>query len=43
MLLLLGYSRSPFRGFENYLRIVVGLDEKDIQLILKNPILSLMN
>ena len=35
MILLLGYSRSPFRGFESYLRIVVGLDEEDIQLILK--------
>ena len=35
MILLLGYARSPFRGFESYLRIVVGLDERDIQLILK--------
>ena len=35
MILLLGYSRSPFRDFEGYLRIVVGLDEEDIQLILK--------
>ena len=35
MLLLLGYSRSLFRDFESYLRIVVGLDEEDIQLILK--------
>ena len=35
MILLLGYSRSLFRDFESYLRIVVGLDEKDIQLILK--------
>ena len=35
MLLLVGYSRSLFRDFESYLRIVVGLDEKDIQLILK--------
>ena len=35
MLLLLDYSRSLFRDFESYLRIVVGLDEKDIQLILK--------
>ena len=35
MILLLGYSRPLFRGFESYLRIVVGLDEKDIQLILK--------
>ena len=35
MILLLGYSNSPFRDFESYLRIVVGLDEEDIQLILK--------
>ena len=32
---LLGYVRSPFRDFESYLRIVVGLDEEDIRLILK--------
>ena len=31
----MGYARSPFRDFESYLRIVVGLDEDDIQLILK--------
>ena len=35
ILLLMGYARSPFRDFESYLRIVVGLDEDDIQLILK--------
>ena len=35
MILLLGYSRSLFRDFESYLRFVVGLDEEDIQLILK--------
>ena len=35
MILLLGYSRSLFRDFESYLRIVVGLTEGDIQLILK--------
>ena len=35
MILLYGYTRSRFRGFESYLRIVIGLDEKDIQLILK--------
>ena len=35
ILLLMGYARSPFRVFESYLRIVVGLDEDDIQLILK--------
>ena len=31
----MGYARSLFRYFESYLRIVVGLDERDIQLILK--------
>ena len=35
IILLMGYARSPFRDFESYLRIVVGLDEGDIQLILK--------
>ena len=35
MISLFGYARSPFRDFESYLRIVVGLDEEDIQLILK--------
>ena len=35
MLLLLDYGRSLFRDFESYLRMVVGLDEDDIQLILK--------
>ena len=34
-MLLMGYARSPFRDFESYLRIVVGLDEDDIRLILK--------
>ena len=38
MMLLLGYARSRFRDFESYLRIVVGLDEKVIQLILKHYI-----
>ena len=32
---LLNYSRSKFRDFESYLRIRVGLDEEDIQLISK--------
>ena len=32
---LMGYARSPIRDFESYFRIVVGLDEDDIQLILK--------
>ena len=35
MILLLRYSASPFRDFESYLRLVVGLDEEDIRLILK--------
>ena len=35
MLLILGYARSQFRDFESYLRIVVGLHEEDLQLILK--------
>ena len=38
MILLLGYAKSPFRDFESYLRFVVGLDEEDIQLILKEYI-----
>ena len=33
--LLMGYARSPFRDFESYLRIVVGLEEENIRLILK--------
>ena len=32
--LLLGYARSNFRDFEGYLRVIVGLDEDDFQLIL---------
>ena len=35
IILLMGYARSPFRDFESYLRIVVGSDEDDIRLILK--------
>ena len=31
----MGYARSPFRGFERYLRFVVDLDEDEIQRILK--------
>ena len=34
-ILLMNYFGSPFRDFESYLRLVVGLDEDDIQLILK--------
>ena len=35
IILLMGYARSPFRDFETYLRIVVGLEEDKIRLILK--------
>ena len=35
MILLFGYSASSFRDFGSYLRLIVGLDEEDIQLILK--------
>ena len=35
IILLMGYARSPFIDFESYLRIVIGLNEDDIQLILK--------
>ena len=35
IILLLGYARSPFRDFESYLRIVIGLEEDNTQLILK--------
>ena len=35
LILLFGYSASSFRDFESYLRLVVGLDEGDIQLFLK--------
>ena len=38
--LLIVYAISPFRDFESYLRIVVGLDENDIQLILRQYIAS---
>ena len=31
----MGYARSPFRDFESYRRIVVGLDDDDCQLNLK--------
>ena len=34
----MGYARSPFRDFEGYLRIIVSLDEDDIQFILKQYI-----
>ena len=32
----MGYARSPFRDFEKHSRIVIGLDEDDIQLILNH-------
>ena len=35
IILIMGYDRSPFRDFESYLRIVIGLEEDDIWLILK--------
>ena len=35
MRLLMAYSEPSFRDFESYLRIVAGLNEDDIQLILK--------
>ena len=31
----MGYARFSFRDLESYLRIIIGLDEDDIQLILK--------
>ena len=31
----MAYDRFPFRDFEGYLRNVVGLDEDDVQIILK--------
>ena len=38
MMILLAYAKSPIRDFETYLRIVVRLDEEDIQLILEEYI-----
>ena len=35
ILLLMGYAKSPFRDFESYRRIVVGLDADDIRFISK--------
>ena len=34
----MAYARSPFRDFESFLRIVVGLDGDDTQLILEQNI-----
>ena len=36
IILLLCYARSPFQDFESFPRIVVGLDENDIQIIFKH-------
>ena len=38
IILLMGYARSQFRDFESYLRIFVGLEEDNIQLISKQYI-----
>ena len=35
IIFLMAYARSPFRDFESYLRIVIGLGEDKIQFILK--------
>ena len=35
IILLMGFARSPFRDSESYLRIVIGLEEDNIRLILK--------
>ena len=32
----MGYARSPFRDFESYPKIVVGLDEEEMQWISKH-------
>ena len=42
MILLMCYARSPIRAFESCLRIIVGLNENDIQLILKQNISRFM-
>ena len=34
-MLLMGYDQSPFQKFHRFFRMVVGLDEEDVQLILK--------
>ena len=33
IILIMAYARSPFPDFESFLRIVVGLDEDDFQLV----------
>ena len=35
IIFLMDYARSPFRDFESYLRNVIGLEEDNIRLILK--------
>ena len=35
IILLMGYAKSPFRDFESYLRVFVGLEDDNIRLILK--------
>ena len=35
IILIMGYARSPFGDFGSFLGILVGLDEEDIQLFLK--------
>ena len=35
IILSMAFARSPFKDFESHLRIVIGLDEDDIQLVLK--------
>ena len=35
IILLMGYARPSYHDFESYLRNVVGLDEGDLQLTLK--------
>ena len=34
LILIANYATSPFPDFESYLRIVIGLDEDDIHLVL---------
>ena len=33
---LIGYTHSPFRDLESYIRLLVGLEEEDIQLVSKH-------
>ena len=36
--LVMGYARFPFTNFENFVRVVVGLDREDIQTVLRQNI-----